>query len=95
MEKGLRYNGSKVRLSLVPPEFIFAVAEVLEFGATKYDANNWRKFDSDQVRGCIDSIMRHLESYRMGQWLDEESGLPHLAHAATNLAFMITLKDKL
>lgn len=95
MDKGLRYNGNKVRLSLVPPEFLLAVAEVLEFGATKYDANNWRKFDSDQVKGCIDSVMRHLEAYRMGQWLDEESNLPHLAHAATNLAFMITLKDKL
>ena len=32
--------------------------------------------------------MRHLQAWRMGERLDEESGYPHLYHVATNMMFL-------
>lgn len=90
--KGLRYNKGKTRLELIPPELIENVGKVLTFGAAKYAPDNWRNFDEEQIRQCIGSAMRHIEAYRKGEWLDSESNLPHLAHAATNIGFILALK---
>lgn len=89
--QGLRYNIGKNRLDLIPCSLIDGVGRVLTFGAQKYAPDNWRKFNQQQVRECIGSAMRHIEQYRQGNWLDPESGLPHLAHAATNLGFILEL----
>lgn len=91
LDQGLRYNSGKNRLDLIPCSLIDGVGRVLTFGAQKYAPDNWRKFNQQQVRECIGSAMRHIEQYRQGNWLDPESGLPHLAHAATNLGFILEL----
>lgn len=91
LDQGLRYNSGKNRLDLIPCSLIDGVGRVLTFGAKKYAPDNWRKFNQQQVRECIGSAMRHIEQYRQGNWLDPESGLPHLAHAATNLGFILEL----
>lgn len=91
MDQGLRYNSGKTRLDLIPCSLIDGVGRVLTFGAQKYEADNWRKFTPRQVKECIGSAMRHIEKYRQGNWLDPESGLPHLAHAAANLGFILEL----
>lgn len=91
LDQGLRYNGGKNRLDLIPCSLIDGVGRVLTFGAQKYAPDNWRKFNQQQVKECIGSAMRHIEQYRQGNWLDPESGLPHLAHAATNLGFILEL----
>lgn len=90
-DQGLRHNDGKNRLDLIPCSLIDGVGRVLTFGAKKYEADNWRKFTPQQVKECIGSAMRHIEQYRQGNWLDPESGLPHLAHAATNLGFILEL----
>ena len=41
----------------------------------------------------MDAAYRHIEAYRQGQNKDEESGLSHLAHAITNLGFMLYLQE--
>lgn len=91
MDQGLRYNSGKTRLDLIPCSLIDGVGRVLTFGAQKYEADNWKKFTPQQVKECIGSAMRHIEKYRQGNWLDPESGLPHLAHAAANLGFILEL----
>lgn len=91
LDQGLRYNSGKNRLDLIPCSLIDGVGRVLTFGAQKYAPDNWRKFNQQQVKECIGSAMRHIEQYRQGNWLDPESGLPHLAHAATNLGFILEL----
>lgn len=91
MDQGLRYSSGKNRLDLIPCSLIDGVGRVLTFGAQKYAPDNWRKFNQQQVKECIGSAMRHIEQYRQGNWLDPESGLPHLAHAATNLGFILEL----
>ncbi|GJE78116.1 dATP/dGTP diphosphohydrolase domain-containing protein [Methylorubrum suomiense] len=89
---GLRFNSGKIRLSLVPSSLNRYAAYGLMYGAAKYDEHNWRKgFKWTEV---YESMQRHLDAFREGEDLDDESGLPHLALAACNLSFLIEFYDK-
>lgn len=92
--QGLKYDTGKLQYSLIPPETLKALASVLTFGAQKYAPDNW-KLVEDGERRYLDALFRHLEAYRSGEKVDPESGLPHLSHALTNLAFIhyLTTKD--
>ncbi len=79
-------DSGKLRYSLVPPKSIADIADILTFGANKYDANNWRL--CKEPERYIDALYRHLEAWRAGEKLDPESGRSHLAHALTNLVFI-------
>lgn len=83
----------KARLSLVPPGIIEAVGEVRTFGCKKYGASdNWKTVKPEFY---VDALMRHLVRYlRDPKAKDPESGLSHLAHMATNIAFLIEMEDK-
>lgn len=85
---GDKYDEGKNRLDLVPPEVIEAVGRILTHGAVKYAPHNWQKGISyEKVYGAM---QRHLQAFWRGEQLDSESGLPHLWHAACNIAFLIT-----
>lgn len=85
-------DGRKLRLGLIPVSFSRWVAKVLMFGAEKYGPDNWRKGGPwVEVYECQ---QRHMQSWLDGEDLDPESGLPHLAHAACNLAFLIEFAEK-
>ena len=87
----MKFDTDKVRYDLVPPKAIQHLAKVLTFGAKKYKPNNWRNnTDLSRYEGAL---LRHFEAYRMGELLDEETGMPHLAHALTNLVFLLELTD--
>lgn len=88
-----RYNAGKARFGLIDPAFEEGIAKVLTFGAEKYGAENWKKAagtDShdDFVRGCFDSLRRHLNAIAQGENTDSESGLPHLDHISCNIMFI-------
>ena len=87
MEQGTKYDDNKTRFDLVQPEFIESVAKVLTFGAKKYEPNNWQNVD-DAVNRYYAALCRHLTAWREGKKEDMESGLPHLAHVATNVMFL-------
>lgn len=82
----LRYNEGKPRLSLIEPDFILGLGEVLTFGATKYKAHNWKK--GMYTSFIIDSLMRHLMKFINKEDIDSESKLKHLDHIACNLMFL-------
>ena len=86
-EKDMKYDKDKIRLDLVDPIFIENVGRVLTFGAKKYTAYSWRTVD-DAPNRYYAAAMRHLLAYKRGEQFDEESGLSHLSHAATNLMFL-------
>lgn len=86
-----KYDADKLRYELIPPSALKAMATILTFGAKKYSANNWRQVD-DPTR-YIGALYRHLEAWRAGEEHDPESGEPHLWHAMTNLAFLISLQE--
>lgn len=83
----LKYDSAKVRLDLVEPNFICGIGDVLTFGAKKYKADSWKRLEDGRDRYYA-AAMRHLMAYRSGEVLDEETGLSHLHHAATNLMFL-------
>ncbi len=90
--EGIKHDKNKLKLSLIPTQLINGVGEVMSFGARKYTKNNWRNLD-DPTR-YLDALMRHLEAYRGGEEFDEETGLPHLAHLATNAGFLLFFDEE-
>ena len=82
----MKFDNDKLRYDLVPTETLKALAQVLTYGAKKYKPNNWQQAD-DHSR-YVAALYRHLEAWRSGESCDEESGLSHLSHAITNLAFL-------
>lgn len=77
----------KLQLTLVPLQIIEDIAEVRMYGNKKYhDPNNWMTVEPERYR---DAAFRHFLAYLREPWgKDEESGLPHIAHLACNIAFL-------
>lgn len=85
---GLKFDGDKPSLALLPVESLEEVGKVLTFGAKKYDAHNWRKgFVWSRL---LSACLRHVFAFIRGEDKDPETGLSHLAHAACCLLFLIS-----
>lgn len=85
-EGGTKYDKDKPRMELLDAEFLEGVARVLTFGAVKYAAHNWRGGIS--WSRLIGASFRHLTAILKGEWLDEESGLPHVHHLGCCVMFL-------
>lgn len=85
---GMKYDDGKLRYSLVPYCAFKGLAEVLTFGANKYEANSWQTVPNAKER-YLNALYRHIEAYRNGENKDSESGISHLSHAMTNCAFLL------
>ena len=85
--EGRKYDGGKLEYGLVPPLALKSLAEVLTFGAQKYDRDNWQKVP-DSKRRYFDAMQRHTWAWKEGEIFDPESGLHHLAHAMCCLMFL-------
>ena len=90
---GMKFDSDKPRYSLLPKGAINSVIKVLEFGAKKYSADNWQKVDNAEER-YYNAAMRHIDSWWNGEKCDPETGIHHLAHAATNLFFLMWFDNK-
>lgn len=90
---GVKNDTGKNRLDLIEPEFIEKVGEVLTFGANKYEPNNWQGVEDAEDRYYA-AAMRHLLAWRKGEKVDEESGINHLAHVATNMMFLLHFEEE-
>ena len=92
--EGTKYDNQKPRWSLFPRGTLKAVLGVLEYGAQKYEPDNWQKLE-DGKRRYYDAAMRHIGAWwDDGEVLDKESGLPHLAHAACCLLYLLWFDGK-
>lgn len=99
---GLKFDNGKIRMDLLPPELLFAVAQILTFGAAKYADRNWELgMKWGRVFGAL---MRHLwawwggkgpttSSFLFGE-LDEETKFSHLWHAGCCIAFLIAYEER-
>ena len=88
----IKADAGKPQLTLVPPEIIYAIARVREYGVSKYKTvDGWRDVEPQR---CRDALYRHWLAYLNGEECDEESGLPHLWHLACNAAFLIEMGGK-
>lgn len=88
MTTGVKHDAGKPRWSLLPWRALEPVVQVLEHGAAKYAVGNWKHVADAEAR-YLDAAFRHLGAHADGERLDPESGLPHLAHAVTNVLFLL------
>ena len=83
----------KPKLSLVPPQIMFDIAEVREYGNKKYPSDgkdNWKKVGIDDYK---DDLLRHTMKYLQDpKSKDEESGIEHYKHMACNIAFICEME---
>lgn len=90
---GRKFDSGKAEYGLLPSHALEEVVKVLTMGAQKYERGNWR-FVSDGERRYFDAAQRHLWAWHRGEMIDPESGLHHIAHAATNLLFLFEIANK-
>lgn len=96
-DQALKADMGKSMIHLVPYDAVEALARVLMYGLGKYGRKDaWREVEPVRY---YDAAMRHLLAYnedtRTGKpSVDTESGLPHLWHALTNVAFLVALTSK-
>lgn len=89
---GQKFDAGKTRYDLLPPEALEAMARVLTFGAEKYGDRNWEQgIEEGRLFGAA---QRHLWADWRGEPTDLESGMPHLWHAACNLAMLIAQRER-
>lgn len=91
-EQGIKYDDKKIRMDLIPPELLWAVGDILTFGAEKYGDRNWEHgMDWGRVYGAL---QRHLNAWWGGGAVDSETGKSHLWHAGCCLAFLIAYEQR-
>ena len=86
-----KQDAGKLQITLVPTQIIRDIAEVRMYGNKKYgSADNWKNVSPQRFR---DAFYRHWLAYVDDpKSLDAESGLPHLWHAACNMAFLCEME---
>lgn len=82
----------KIPLNLVPGALLRATGRALHYGATKYEANQWRR--GLAWSQCISALIRHAVDFSDGFLFDSESGLSHLDHIGANLGFLAEFQEK-
>lgn len=77
--------------SLCPVSLIEAVTAVRMYGTQKYgDPDNWKQVEPERYH---QAMLRHiLAAWNDPYRIDPESGLPHIAHVATNIAFLLEVR---
>ena len=79
--------------SLCPVSLIEAVTAVRMYGTQKYgDPDNWKQVEPERYH---QAMLRHiLAAWNDPYKIDPESGLPHIAHVATNIGFLLEMKEE-
>jgi len=88
---GIKHDSGKLRMDLLPPEAIRALAQVMTMGAVKYGENTWRGVEIERYEAAL---LRHWLAWKEGEKRCPESGLPHMAHVMTNAAFIVAITGR-
>lgn len=92
MSDARKDDSGKLRIDLIPPEAIDALAAVLTSGAVRYGERNW---EGGITWGrCFAAMMRHAWAWWRGEGKDPESGLSHMAHVLCNAVFLVTFEAR-
>lgn len=54
--------------------------------------NNWKLVDNP-IDTYYAAAMRHLQKFRLGESTDPDSGIHHIAHAITDLIFLLEFEE--
>ncbi len=96
-ESGMKWDGDKPRMSLIPPGTMTRIAIVMTDVLTRtepppYVANSWREVRP--VTRYTDALMRHLDHILAGVEKDPTSGLSPLWHLLTDAAILAWLLEE-
>lgn len=93
VEQKAKSDAGKPHPSYVPVSLINAVMAVREYGNQKYhDPDNWKQVEPERYH---QAMLRHiLAAWNDPYKIDPESGLPHIAHVATNIGFLLEMKEE-
>ncbi len=87
--EGIKHDNGKLRMDLIPPAALRAIARVLTFGANKYRENTWQRV---HYKRYVAALLRHMVEYMDDPArIDPDSGLPHIEHVLCNAMFLATL----
>ena len=92
-EPGAKLDAGKLRPELVLSAFSRALHEVVAvgtYGANKYTDNGWLSVPDGMAR-YSDAQLRHRLRRWIGEDIDPETGLLHLAHEAWNVLAVLEL----
>lgn len=83
---GVKFDGGKARMDLVPWDGLDEIAHVLTFGADKYADRNYRGLHWSRI---FAACMRHLTAWWLRRGSDPETGRSHLAHAGACVLMLL------
>lgn len=85
-EPGAKLDSGKVDVGIIFeafPRALYAVAQVANFGASKYSRGGWRSVENG-IQRYDAAFGRHLLERHKGEALDPQSNLPHRYHEVWN-----------
>ena len=91
LNAGRKDDEGKLRVELIPWSALDPIVRVLMHGAKHYGDENWRLVREGPngrtryLAACIRHVMKHAR----GEYLDPDSGEPHIAHAAASILFLL------
>lgn len=89
-EKAPKLDGGKPPMHLVHPVFKRQLAEVLAFGAKKYEPWSWMR--GKEWSRDFAATQRHLDDWWLRK-VDPETGKSHLWHAGCDLMFLAVSEE--
>lgn len=87
-ETGGQKGKKLAQLHAIDPTSLYMLAEVAGFGSDKYEDYNYTKGYDWSL--SYSALQRHLMAFWSGENYDDESGMPHLAHAAWHCMALLT-----
>ena len=94
IEPGAKYDEGKPMLSYLPLRQLEHISDVFEAGAHKYEKDNWKLKEIDWDRQ-LSATLRHLVAAQDDPYaIDEETNLPHIAHAVSQLMMRLYWLDE-
>jgi hypothetical protein len=86
----MKNDAGKLRYDLIDWRSIEEIAKVMTEGAKTHGDEGWRDLLNGKNR-YFAALMRHLLEWRIGEGIDKDSGMPHLAHVMCNAMFLSSL----
>lgn len=78
-----KFDGEKTMWHACPWKALEHHAKVMTFGARKYGLFNYLEGSGLDADRYFSAAMRHILARKNGEFIDPESGEPHLAHGAS------------